>query len=257
MASTFIVSAPGKAILFGEHAAVYHKPVLAAAISLRSYLHVNILEEPQRIVRLKFKDIGLDHTWEIDALPWKKQVHHSMTSSLNPELREAIRPYAESISSDLPETQRRTHIRSATAFLYLFLSIGTPESGGFEYTLRSAIPTGAGLGSSASVCVCLSAALLYQMGNIALPSFDRTSEQAEMQLECINTWAFMGELCMHGDPSGVDNTISTRGNAALYRRNQSGPPTIDPITSFPNLSLLLINTRVAHSTAEQVAKLRG
>jgi mevalonate kinase len=38
MAPTFMVSAPGKTIVFGEHAAVYDKLAIAAAISLRSFL---------------------------------------------------------------------------------------------------------------------------------------------------------------------------------------------------------------------------
>lgn len=69
MAPAFMVSAPGKVIVYGEHAVVYDKAALAAAISLRSYLHVTTLSKSQRTVTLNFRDIGLDHTWDIDALP--------------------------------------------------------------------------------------------------------------------------------------------------------------------------------------------
>ena len=70
MAPTFMVSAPGKVIVFGEHAAVYGKLAIAAAISLRSYLLVTTLTKSQRTVKLNFRDIGLNYTWKIDALPW-------------------------------------------------------------------------------------------------------------------------------------------------------------------------------------------
>ncbi|KAJ4308612.1 Mevalonate kinase, partial [Fusarium piperis] len=197
MAPTFMVSAPGKVIVFGEHAAVFGKPAVAAAISLRSYLHVTTLSKSQRTVKLNFSDIGLDHTWNIDTLPWdifrqpsKKKYYYSHVDSLDSELRDAIALHADAVSKGLPEEQRKIHVRSATAFLYLFLSLGSPESPGFIYTLRSTIPIGAGLGSSASVCVCLSAALLHQICALAGPHPNQSIKEAALQIERINRWAF-------------------------------------------------------------------
>lgn len=101
LAPTFIVSAPDKVIVFGEHAAVYGKPAIAAAISLRSYLLVTTLSKSQRIVKLNFRDIGLNHTWKIDTLPWdifhqpaKKRFYYSLVSSLDAELLDAVMPHA-------------------------------------------------------------------------------------------------------------------------------------------------------------------
>ena len=165
-------------------------------------------------------------------------------------------PHAEAVSKHLPEKQRKIHIRSATAFLYLFLSLGSPKSPGFIYTLRSTIPIGAGLGSSASVCVCLSAALLLQIHALAGPHPDQPLEEAEIQIERINRWAFVGELCIHGDPSGIDNVVSAGGKAVIFQRNPSGPPSVTPLTKFPKLPLLLVDTRQPRSTAAQVAKVK-
>lgn len=250
MAPTFMVSAPGKVIVFGGHAAVFRKPAVAAALSLRSYLLVTTYSKSRRTVTLNFRDIGLDHTWSIDTLPWpvfhhpsKKKFYYSAVDSLDPALLDAIMPHAEAVSNDLPEKQRKIHVRPAAAFLYLLLSLGSPQSSGFIYTLRSTIPIGAGLGSSASICVCLSTALLLQSRTVAGPHTDQPRNEAEMQIEHINHWAYVGELCIHGDPSGVDNTVLSSGKAVLFQKNLAGgSSSVTTLPSFPQLRFLLVDT---------------
>jgi mevalonate kinase len=262
MAPPFMVSAPGKVIVFGEHAVVYGKAALAAAISLRSYLLVTTLSKSHRTVTLNFRDTGLDYTWDIDSLPWnvfkqpsKKKMYYDLVTELDPDLVEAVKPHAAAVSTDQPDDIRKIHQNSAAQFLYLFLSLGSPDSHGAIYTLRSTIPIGAGLGSSGSVSVCLSTALLLQIRTLAGPHPDQPAEEAEVQIERINRWAFVGELCIHGNPSGVDNTVSAGGKAVLFRRsNYSKPPTVTPLHNFPELPLLLVNTRQSRSTAVEVAK---
>ncbi|KAK2877109.1 hypothetical protein FQN49_001408 [Arthroderma sp. PD_2] len=262
MAPPFMVSAPGKVIVFGEHAVVHGRKAMAAAISLRSYLLVTTLSKSHRTVTLNFRDIGLDHTWDIDSLPWevfhhasKKKFYYDSVTELDPELLEALKPHIALVSLDKPEEVRKIHHHSANQFLYLFLSLGSPKTHAAIYTLRSTIPLGAGLGSSASVSVCLSAALLLQVRILAGPHQDQPPDEAEVQLERINRWAFVGELCIHGNPSGVDNTVSTGGKAVIFRRGDySKPPTVTPILDFPELPLLLINSRQPRSTATEVAK---
>ena len=262
MAPAFMVSAPGKVIVFGEHAVVHGKAAMAAAISLRSYLLVTTLSKSHRTITLNFRDIGLDHTWNIDDLPWelfnessKKKFYYDLVTSLDQELLDAIKPHIVTVSADKPEDTRKVHQSSAASFLYLFLSLSSPRANAAIYTLRSTIPIGAGLGSSASVCVCLSAALLLQIRILAGPHQDQPPDESQLQIERINRWAFVGELCIHGNPSGVDNTVSSGGKAVLFRRgNYAKPPTVTPIRNFPELPLLLVNTRQTRSTATEVAK---
>jgi mevalonate kinase len=166
----------------------------------------------------------------------KKRFYYSLVDSLDPELLDAIIPHAEAVSKDLPEKQRKIHVRSAAAFLYLFLSLGSGESPRLIYTLRSTIPIGAGLGSSANVCVCLSAALLLQIRTLAGPHPDQPPDEAEIQIERINRWAFVGELSIHGDPSGVDNAVSTGGNAVIFQRNHSRSPSVTPLNHLSETS---------------------
>lgn len=262
MAPPFMVSAPGKVIAFGEHAVVHGKAAMAAAISLRSYLHVTTLSKSFRTIRLVFPDIGLDHTWDIDELPWnvfskihKKPRYYDLVTNLDETLVAAMQPYIAEVSHNEQPEKRKIHQAAASAFLYLFLSLQHPSTPAAIWVLRSTLPIGAGLGSSASISVCMSAALLKQIHVLSGPHPDQPDEEVETQLERINRWAFVGELCIHGNPSGVDNTVSTRGKAVLFKRvDYSKPPQATPVKDFPELPLLLINTRQPRSTAVEVAK---
>ncbi|KAL8706456.1 MAG: hypothetical protein Q9201_000511 [Fulgogasparrea decipioides] len=235
---------------------------MAAAISLRSYLLVTTLSKSQRTITLRFPDIGLEHSWKIDDLPWstfsqplKRKHYYDLVDKLDPELVEAMQPHLSIISTKVSPEDRKIHQSAASAFLYLFLSLGSRNFPGCIYTLRSTIPIGAGLGSSASISVCLSSAILLQLRTLSGPHSDQPREEAELQIERINRWAFVGEMCIHGNPSGVDNTVATGGKAVVFKRGDySRPPTVTPIWEFPELPLLLVNTRQSRSTAIEVAK---
>lgn len=262
MAPAFMTSAPGKVIVFGEHAVVHGKAAMAAAVSLRSYLLVTALSKSHRSVNLVFPDVSLDHTWNIDDLPWevfakatKKPRYYDLVTSLDEDLLKAMQPHIDNVSNHLTGDNKRIHQAAASSFLYLYLCLSNRQSAACIYTLRSTLPIAAGLGSSASICVCISAALLKQIHVLSGPHQDQPEEEVELQLERINRWAFVGELCIHGNPSGVDNTVSTRGKAVLFKRvDYTKPPRVTPLKDFPELPLLLINTKQPRSTATEVAK---
>ncbi|KAF2480775.1 ribosomal protein S5 domain 2-type protein [Neohortaea acidophila] len=262
LAPPFIVSAPGKTIVYGEHAVVHGKAAIAAAISLRSYLLCTTLTKSRRTVTLKFRDLDLDHTWNIPDLPWstfaqpgKKKKYYDRVTTLDEELLAAMEPHISNISPDVEPHLRKQHHAAAGAFLYLFLSLGWQDSPPCVYSLRSTIPIGQGLGSSASICVCIATALLLQCRALSGPHPDQQSSEAEEQLQRINQWAFVGELVIHGNPSGIDNTVATNGHAALFqRKDYNKPPSVSIIRNFPELPLLLIDTCQPKSTAAEVAK---
>lgn len=198
----------------------------------------------------------------MDDLPWstfhqpsKKKYYYDLVTSLDPELVAAMKPHLADISLGAPEDIRKVHQNSAAAFLYLLLSLGSQEFPGCLYTLRSTLPIGAGLGSSASISVCLAAALLLQIRTLSGPHPDQPSEEARLQVERINRWAFVGEMCIHGNPSGVDNTVATQGKAVVFQRSDyTKPPLVKPLWNFPELPLLLVDTKQARSTSVQLAK---
>jgi mevalonate kinase len=233
---------------------------IAASISLRSYLLVTTLSKSKRTVSLRFPDIQFTHTWVIDDLPWeifhspaKKKYYYDLVTALDPELVDALQPHLADVSPDQPQETRKIHQASALSFLYLFLSLGSPKFPGCLYTLRSTIPLGAGLGSSASIAVCVSAALLLQLRTLSGPHPDQPSEEAKVQIDRINRWAFVYEMCIHGNPSGVDNTVSTQGKAVLFQRlDYTKPSLVKPLWEFPELPLLVVDTKQAKNTKTQV-----
>lgn len=78
--------------------------------------------------------------------------------------------------------------------------------------VTSELPLGSGLGSSAALCVSLSAALLALSDFVSLDlSHQGWLMFGESELELVNKWAFEGEKIIHGRPSGIDNTVSTYG----------------------------------------------
>lgn len=243
-------------------AVLARQAAIAAAISLRSYLLVTTLSKSKRTVSLIFPDVDMSHTWNIDELPWaafshpsKKKYYYDLVTSLDPDLLSAIQPHLKDISLDKPESIQKIHRNSALSFLYIFLSLGNQSFPGCSYALRSTIPIGAGLGSSASIAVCMAGALLLQLRALSGPHPDQPEEEARLQLERINRWAFVGEMSMHGNPSGVDNTVSAQGKAVVFQRFDYGkPPTVSPLWDFPELPLLLVDTKQPKSTAHEVAK---
>jgi mevalonate kinase len=99
----------------------------------------------------------------------------------------------------VPEHLRSANQMHATlAFLYLRARLA-PRGSGMNVVIRSALPVGAGLGSSASYAVVLSSGLL------------RIYKGAGRPVEEVNGWAFMAEKVIHGNPSGLDNTLCTYG----------------------------------------------
>ena len=117
-------SAPGKIILFGEHAVVYNRPALAVPVT-QVHVDVEISDSPRAGVFINAPNVGL-HA-ELNTLP-----------------------------SDHP-------IASVILKLFSTLEISSPpgsgQGEGLEVNITSTIPVASGLGSGAAVSVALIRAL--------------------------------------------------------------------------------------------------
>jgi mevalonate kinase len=134
---------------------------------------------------------------------------------------------------------RRKVSRSLEFELGNFLLISHPRPS-FHFTARATLPVGAGLGSSASFSVCAATAVLLLHQRLSIPPLPEPardpgsrapndpghvhiSHQGRRAIpsefaEEVNRWAFISEKILHGNPSGVDNSVSVFGGALAYTR---------------------------------------
>ncbi len=107
--------------------------------------------------------------------------------------------------------------------------------------ILSRIPIGCGMGSSAALAVASSAL--------------KVIKGSGLNLEKVNSLAYELEKKQHGNPSGVDNTVSTYGGFLWYRKESESLKLFKSIRPKNRLdNLYVINTgRPLESTAEMVA----
>ncbi|KAM8918097.1 mevalonate kinase isoform 1-T1 [Lycaon pictus] len=255
LSEVLLVSAPGKVILHGEHAVVHGKIALAVALNLRTFLRLQPHSNGKMCLNLP--NIGVKRAWDVARLQLQD------TSFLEPgnATGDAAAPTSEQVEklkevAGFPNDGTDPECLAVLAFLYLYLSICRKQRTlpSLDITVWSELPTGAGLGSSAAYSVCLAAALLTACE--AIPNPQNNGESASRwtmeDLELINKWAFQGERMIHGNPSGVDNSISTWGGALRYQQGK-----ISSIKRLPALKILLTNTKVPRSTKALVASVRS
>ena len=112
--------------------------------------------------------------------------------------------------------------QSLLSFLYLWMGLHKLGRKGFKLTLCSCLPIGGGLGSSASYSTALASSLLLYYGH--LPDLSHPES-----LDKVNQWSLISEKIIHGNPSGIDNTITVYGGAMLYSKFQSK---LSPLDSY-------------------------
>ncbi|TFK27161.1 cystathionine beta-lyase [Coprinopsis marcescibilis] len=262
----WFVSAPGKVILFGEHAVVHGVTAIAASVDLRCYG----LTTPRTDGKLSvhFTDIGdFYHEWNVDDLPWDAltpippgEVH---PDELDQRLIEAL---SLTVLARLGgEKEQAKNASLAFLYLYMTLSRGSYRPT-FNFTARATLPVGAGLGSSASFSACAASAILLLQRRINLPpkpsstpSHLHVSHNGRRAIppavaEEVNRWAFVAEKILHGNPSGVDNCVAVFGGALSYTRSGFGRKGgMDAIHGFKSLKFLLTNSKVPRDTKKLVA----
>nr|XP_019613054.1 PREDICTED: mevalonate kinase [Rhinolophus sinicus]XP_019613056.1 PREDICTED: mevalonate kinase [Rhinolophus sinicus] len=251
LSEALLVSAPGKVILHGEHAVVHGKVALAVALNLRTFLRLQPHNSGK--VGLNLPNIGIKQTWDVARLQLLDTsfLEQGDVTAITPEQVEKLKEVA-----GFREDSANHRQLAVLAFLYLYLSICRKQRAlpSLDIVVWSELPTGAGLGSSAAYSVCLAAALLTACEEIPNPLKDKepVGRWTEEDLELINKWAFQGERVIHGNPSGVDNAVSTWGGALRYQQGK-----ISSLKRPPALKILLTNTKIPRSTKTLVSGVRS
>ncbi len=140
---------------------------------------------------------------------------------------------APRLEAELPEADVAHSRRLLVAAL---AGLGLAEQRGWCVRVRSSIPIGHGLGSSAAYAVALVGALARAGGRALSP------EELHAQAHAL-------EQLSHGWPSGIDDTVITLARPLWFRRGE--PPR--PLPPRPELGLLLASSGRPGSTREAVA----
>jgi mevalonate kinase len=221
----FTASACGKVILLGEHAVVYGVPALCGA--LRGGAEVAVVPGAGAL-RVPAWDVVTPRADEL--LAPVTRAPGEPDSELSAAAAEPHRTPAEHPLSQAYRAILRSILGAA----------GRPEADievAYDFVARFAIPTGAGLGSSAALSVALVRALDRALG-------------LKLSGKQIDAAALAAEQVFHGHPSGLDHTIAQHGGFGLFRRGQG----LAPLVGTPGLRLCIGHTGRARDTKGRVAR---
>jgi len=184
-------AAPGKVILLGEHAVVYGRTALAAAIDRWVEACVERVDGATQFAA--FAPLG------------NRAGRYEGSDRVGAPLTLPLSSSEERGPS--PQDARFTQALARAAEL---LDIPTHPC---AVTIRADLPVGVGLGSSAA----LSVALVRALSRWSARPLDDTS---------VCAYAFELERIFHGHPSGVDNTVATYGGLIAFRRGAATRPLV-------------------------------
>jgi mevalonate kinase len=193
--SPIAVSAPGKLILLGEHAVVYGRPALVAAIDRR--LTVRISPRQDAAVRLDLP--GLGHVEET-SWPQVLAYAHAARESWDAYSREPAPERFRAVRGEDPAHVVKVALGEA---------VGDRHPPGLDLRVDSQLPIGSGFGSSAATAVGVIAGCLAFLGAPVDP----------LRIEGL---ALEVERRQHGLPSGVDSATVLFGGLLWARRLPAG-----------------------------------
>jgi mevalonate kinase len=237
-------SAPGKLILFGEHAVVYGEPAVAVALSdLR--IQVDATTRDDGVVVIHMPDL------KPSSLYYKTDA--ATLCIINPPCQEPPSSQdAERITDIIRSSSfiELTHecITALTPVVYLLNllvpSLLSAQSGITIHITSHSLPSGAGLGSSAAFGVSCAAALLQLQQRLGSTTTDIPwTQPSNPDLNTMNSLSLDGTPSEWKKPSSPDlntmNSLSLDGTHSEWKKPSS--PDLNTINSLSFYSELLIH----------------
>jgi mevalonate kinase len=224
----FTVSAPGKLILMGEHAVVYGRPALVAAIDLRLFARFSPGRPaaPDHPARLRIALPGLGTGCDVANIADIADIAWPEVSAYAREARGRWESYAAEPGPAAFRALRGgdpLHLvkvalgEAADALAALPGRNGEPEP--LDLHIESHLPLGSGMGSSAAAAVAVVAGyLLFRGMEIDLPWIERLAHEVERR--------------QHGTPSGVDAATVARGGLLwAQRKGEAAGLAVEPVVA--------------------------
>lgn len=200
-----IAVSPAKVILFGEHFVVNGNTAISMTIDLPTIVTVEPLAENE--IQIRSEDLGLEAVFS-----HKGQV----TRTVGAKAEDTLQPIHEVVDFTLKKLKSEC---------------------GLRISVKSRVPIGMGLGSSAATAVGTVSAIA-------------TLLNSPLTKDTIFEAAYSLERTIHGRPSGIDQATVTYGGLISYRNGK-----IDATLQATNPPMLIIgNTGKRRSTGEFVGK---
>jgi mevalonate kinase len=221
-------SAPGKIILFGEHAVVYHRPALAVPVlQVHADARADFVTDTLTSTSKRMKTGSPGGKWQDSVLIDAPDIG-------------LFTPLSQLLAQPTPHPL-------ATVIISTFQAVGVSRPPALRIRITSTIPVASGLGSGAAVSVAIIRAL-----SLALSEIEGSFVFRSITDEQVNSICYETEKLHHGTPSGIDNTVITYAKPVYFVRNH-------PIETFhvgAPFTIIIADTGISALTKESVGDLR-
>ncbi len=214
--------APGKIIISGEHSVVYGKPALVMAVD--RFAEASIFPQTTDLVSFDLLDLNQRSSFTVRAL-------HELK-------RRLVKNYHMFLNGEL--SIREVLAKPFELFDFLFITLldglQLKLERGVRIGLRSDIPIGCGMGSSAATILSVLRAV------VGFFSLDFVPER-------FYEYGVEAEKLQHGRPSGVDPYVSLHGGFVRFQEKQAKK------LSMPQWPMYLVNTGQPLTTTGECVEL--